>query len=309
MATTTVTIGEKEFVLPGDGFDAFEQYVYHTPSQPEICSLLHQDIIDAYEEAISKKAKAKAKPLVRKGSVTIIEDDETWDANYAALKAFHAKNGNCAVPFGKDTGALRSWTERQKKLYASSNLESGRVDKMKALEFDFTVKKPLSTRAVAASSNGTAPRNTASKSSMSVGKPTASSATKKNKPAPAQKLEPSLSFKKRKKDYNDLIQEKQAVKMAAEEKARKEEEEKKAKAKAKPMVRKPSVVIIDDDETWNKQYNELKAFHAKNGNCDVPFGKETGALRSWAERQKKLKAGSKLDTDRLDKLKELNFAF
>ena len=138
MSTTIVTIGEKEFVLPGDGFDAFEQYVYHTPSQPEICSLLHQDIIDAYEEAMSKKAaKAKAKPLVRKGSVTIIEDDETWDANYAALKAFHAKNGNCDVPFGKETGALRSWAERQKKLKAGSKLDTERLNKLNELNFAF----------------------------------------------------------------------------------------------------------------------------------------------------------------------------
>jgi len=109
-----------------------------------------------------------------------------------------------------------------------------------------------------------------------------------------------------------LIQEKQAKKKAEDEKVRIAEEEKNAKAAAakakKPeLVRKASVLVIEDDATWNKGYEELKAFHTMTGNTSVPFGKDTGALRSWSERQKKVYAADKLEKSRIEKMEELGF--
>lgn len=111
-----------------------------------------------------------------------------------------------------------------------------------------------------------------------------------------------------------MIQEKQAKKKAEDEKVRIAEEEKNAKAAAakakKPeLVRKASVLVIEDDATWNKGYEELKAFHTKTGNTSVPFGKDTGALRSWSERQKKVYAADKLEKSRIEKMEELGFVF
>ncbi|KAL7538380.1 hypothetical protein ACHAWF_006070 [Thalassiosira exigua] len=77
------------------------------------------------------------KPAVPRGSSLVFDDDETWNENYEALKKFQEEHGNCDVPFGKDTGALRSWTERQKKLYAHEKLDEERMGKMTYLGFQF----------------------------------------------------------------------------------------------------------------------------------------------------------------------------
>ena len=107
---------------------SFEFFVYDVPSQPEICSIQTEEIIKAYNESRASGTRG---------------GNDDWLAQYYALKKFHDENGNCVVPFGKETGALRSWTERQKKLHASSKLEQHRVEKLKLLGFDFTIKKPL----------------------------------------------------------------------------------------------------------------------------------------------------------------------
>ena len=88
--------------------------------------------------AASRAAAARTSsgsPVKRKSSINVINSDD-WDANYAALKSFHAKNGNCKVPFGAETGNLRSWTERQKKIYASGKLDDDQLEKMNELDFD-----------------------------------------------------------------------------------------------------------------------------------------------------------------------------
>jgi len=87
--------------------------------------------------AASRAAAARTSsgsPVKRK-SINVINSDD-WDANYAALKKFHKKNGNCKVPFGAETGNLRSWTERQKKMYASGQLDDDQLEKMNELDFD-----------------------------------------------------------------------------------------------------------------------------------------------------------------------------
>ena len=278
---------------------------------------------------VARRASSSVSPVKRK-SINVINSDD-WDANYAALQKFHAKNGNCKVPFGAETGNLRSWTERQKKMYASGQLDDDQLEKMNELDFDcecnvydmiymhpinffahmmcssfnlwYTATvtiKPLSPRALSPTQAAATARPA----------PSPRKEAKKNKPASPQK---SLSFKKQKKDYNDLIQEKQEKKKAEEEKLRIAEEEKAkavaAKAKKPELVRKASVLVIEDDATWNKGYEELKAFHSKTGNTSVPFGKDTGALRSWAERQKKVYAANKLEKSRIEKMEELGFIF
>jgi hypothetical protein len=42
---TIVRAGEKDLILPGDGFDAFVDFVFNTPSQPELCEMKKENII------------------------------------------------------------------------------------------------------------------------------------------------------------------------------------------------------------------------------------------------------------------------
>lgn len=44
---TVVKAGGKDLILPGDGFDAFVEFVFNTPSQPELCEMKNEDIIMA----------------------------------------------------------------------------------------------------------------------------------------------------------------------------------------------------------------------------------------------------------------------
>mmetsp|Transcript_28558 Transcript_28558/g.60883 ORF Transcript_28558/g.60883 Transcript_28558/m.60883 type:complete len:260 (+) Transcript_28558:373-1152(+) len=254
-----VKMGEKDFTLPDDGYDAFVEFLYHTPSQPELLGLKKREIKAAYES-----------------SRRVVRADNDWYMSYKALKSYHAKHGNCSVPFGKESGSLRSWTERQKKLHASSMLDPVKVDKMKALDFDFTVKKPLSARSV-----NTLPlkhNNTPTVAAL------ATSTARGNKPA---QLDMRQSSKKRKKE----------VPVSSP-----------TAANEAPMLRKSSLVV-EDEHTWKKHYEALKVFQAKHGHCSVPFGKDTGALRSWTERQKRLYASSQLETDKVDKMTELGYDF
>mmetsp|Transcript_33042 Transcript_33042/g.57878 ORF Transcript_33042/g.57878 Transcript_33042/m.57878 type:complete len:175 (-) Transcript_33042:247-771(-) len=168
---TAATMSNKDLVLPGEGYNAFMEFLYNTPSQPELLRMKEGDIITASKKFFPNMSLT-APESGRTRSHNNVGDKE-WDANYRALQNFHAKQGNCSVPFGKETGSLRSWTERQKKLYASSKLEPENVDNLNALDFDFTIKKPLSTRSV----NNFGPKPT--KPSVAA---TAASAVKRDEP-------------------------------------------------------------------------------------------------------------------------------
>jgi hypothetical protein len=91
----------------------------------------------ASKEGSGGGSPKNGKPAVPRGPSLVFDDDETWNENYEALKKFQEEHGNCDVPFGKDTGALRSWTERQKKLYAHEKLDEERMGKMTYLGFQF----------------------------------------------------------------------------------------------------------------------------------------------------------------------------
>lgn len=273
MKTVKVKLDDQDFILPVEGYDAFVEFLYRIPSQPELLEMRKSDIIAAYKSTLPKSLQT--------GSRRSVIGSDDWEANYKVLESYHAKHGTCSVPFGKETGSLRSWTERQKKLYASSKLEPDRVDRMKALDFNFTVK-PLSTRSIntpARKAAAPAPKSTKSQPAF-VKSTTASTVS-------------SRSYTQAEKNQSSNRQ-KQEVKFSN------------APAAKAPVVRKSSLAA---DEAWNKNYEVLKDFQAKHGTCSVPFGKETGALRSWTERQRKLHAISKLDTEKTNKMIELGFAF
>mmetsp|Transcript_11409 Transcript_11409/g.20608 ORF Transcript_11409/g.20608 Transcript_11409/m.20608 type:complete len:299 (+) Transcript_11409:69-965(+) len=298
MTAATMTMNtnfEEDLVLPGPGFDAFVDFLHNTPSQPKLLDMSRGDIINASKRILTTPPVSPTPS--RSGSVasasSICSNNNDWDTNYKALKAYHATHGNCAVPFGKETGSLRSWTERQKKLHASSKLEPEKVDDLKALDFDFTIKvKALSTRSI----NSAKPISTRSINTKNTTKP---SGPVKSASMVERNIPSTTSMNNAEKENNSSTkasppQPKKEVSFTANTKA--------------PMVRKSSLVI-DDETTWTKQYEELKAFQAKHGNCDVPFGKETGSLRSWTERQKRLHASSRLDVERTEKMTALGFSF
>mmetsp|Transcript_13035 Transcript_13035/g.24904 ORF Transcript_13035/g.24904 Transcript_13035/m.24904 type:complete len:300 (-) Transcript_13035:982-1881(-) len=299
MTAATMTMNtsfEEDLVLPGPGFDAFLDFLYKTPSQPQLLDMTRGDIINASKRILSTPPVSPTSS--RSGSVASSRSNinrNDWDTNYKALKAYHALHGNCSVPFGKETGSLRSWTERQKKLHASSMLEPEMVDDLKALDFDFTVKvKGLSTRSI----NSTKPLSTRSMNTKNTSKP---SGPVKSASMVERTTPPTTAMNNTEKENNSSSkapplpsQPKKGVSFSTNAKA--------------PMVRKSSLVI-DDETTWTMQYEELKAYQAEHGNCDIPFGKETGSLRSWTERQKRLHASSRLDAERTEKMTELGFSF
>ena len=69
---TTVRAGGKDVILPGDGFDAFFDFVFNTPSQPELCRMKKEDIVAAIRieptvaaaNDASTQKKETAAPLV-----------------------------------------------------------------------------------------------------------------------------------------------------------------------------------------------------------------------------------------------------
>jgi len=73
---------------------------------------------------------------------------DEWNKYYQALQTLKSKTGNCnTIPVGHQIQGsissvqLRSWSDKQRKLYASSKLDSSRVDKLKESGFNFTMKK------------------------------------------------------------------------------------------------------------------------------------------------------------------------
>ena len=272
----TVKLGGKDIIIPGEGYDAFEDYLYHTPSQPELFVAKRSDIVSAYQATIKDDNPTASR----------VGDADDWNAQYKALKSYHAKHGDCFVPFGRETGPLRSWTERQKQLHASSKLELDKVEKMKALGFDFKVKS-LSTRSV---DNIRKPLSNHSINQTKSKSNTSNVSTSKKTKSMVRRLEGKQPSKRQKAGVKPKTRPTSA------------------EAKATVECTKP-VLVIEDDATWNKNYIMLKTFRSNNGNCLVPFGKETGALRSWTERQKKLFASSKLDKERLAKMTYIGFEF
>lgn len=287
-----------ELILPGVGYDEFVRFLYEVPSQPE---LKNQSVGYARLSELSNRAKSGSF-----ASTGPSNKSKEWAEHYKALKSYHAKHGNCSVPFGKDTGSLRSWTERQKLHYKEGKLEQGQIDDLRQLDFDFTVKRVSVRKDAPGSTVGASGRlaqggasarttSTKEKSSSQLTK----TQSKKQKTSPGKSV--STAAKLPNPEFVKLESTKQKTspsKSASES----------AKPRA-PVVRKSSVASIEDDQMWNKNYEVLAAFHARNGNCAVPFGKETGALRSWTERQKRLYASSRLTQDRTGLLKELDFEF
>lgn len=60
--------------------------------------------------------------------------------------------------FGKETGSLRSWTERQKRLHTSLKLRPRKVNDLKGLDFNLTMKH-LSTRSLSCAKGRSHPSN------------------------------------------------------------------------------------------------------------------------------------------------------
>lgn len=287
-----------ELIFPAVGYDEFVHFLYEVPSQPE---LKNWSVGYARLSELSNRAKS-----VSFASTGPLNKSKEWAEHYKALKSYHAKHGSCSVPFGKDTGSLRSWTERQKLHYKEGKLEQGQVDDLRQLDFDFTVKRVSARKDAPGSTVAASGRPSQGDPSVRTTSMKEKSSSQLMKPQPKkQKTSPSKSVSTAAKPPNPEFVKLESTKQ-------KISPSKSASAAAKPrapVVRKSSVASIEDDLTWNKNYEALTAFHAKNGNCAVPFGKETGALRSWTERQKKLYASFRLTQDRTGQLKELDFEF
>jgi len=271
--TAATMSSNTDLVLPGDGYDAFEDFLYNAPSQPQLLEMRRTEIINATDAAKKASAEAAARkaaqdaPTASRGrssggstrnSMSASRQNLVdWDDNYEALKKYHAAHGNCAVPFGKETGSLRSWTERQKKLNSLNRLEQDKVDKLKALEFDFTMKQ-LSSRSVG--SKSPSPRSSPRSSVNAT--PASTTPAQQNAPAAAPQA---------------------------------------------PPVRRSSSAKAD--KSWAEQFEALRTYRDGHGNCNVPFGSEHGELRSWTERQRKLVKINRLEQDKVDMLIGLGFDF
>lgn len=277
--------------LPGEGYEGFLDFLKTSPAPVKVAPALASAASSLTPTPVQSKTvvpsehvapalqsprPARTPKPTKSLSTNRIDNNQNWDDNYVELKAYHAKTGSCTVPFGKDTGRLRSWTERQKKLHSNEELEFDKVTMLNELGFDFTIKAPKKRQAklsTTSASTSVLPEQARPASSpTSVG----DSVTKLFSITPSPEKQPAPSTASSNRPYPDKI------------------------AKA-PSVRKSK----DDDGTWNQHYAELVAFRGKNGHCNVPFGRETGGLRSWTERQKKQKGINRMDADRAAKLKEV----
>jgi len=86
--------------------------------------------------------KSSTTPAARRSSIN------EWNKYYQALQTLKTKTGNCnTIPVGHQIQGsissvqLRSWSDKQRRLYASSKLDNSRVDKLKELKFDFNIMK------------------------------------------------------------------------------------------------------------------------------------------------------------------------
>jgi superfamily II DNA or RNA helicase len=72
------------------------------------------------------------------------------------------------------------------------------------------------------------------------------------------------------------------------------------------------VKVLDflDIDSWEYRYDELKAFHAEHGHCNVPKGwKENPALGTWVSNQRKVYKEGKLSEERTQQLEALGFVW
>ena len=71
---TIVKAGGKDLILPGDGFDAFVEFVFNTPSQPKLCDMKNEDIILAstlIEPAVAAAANGASAQADGKGATPV----------------------------------------------------------------------------------------------------------------------------------------------------------------------------------------------------------------------------------------------
>jgi hypothetical protein len=61
------------------------------------------------------------------------------------------------------------------------------------------------------------------------------------------------------------------------------------------------------DQSWQKRYGQLVAYHKDHGHCNVPSQDEDRQLVRWVKTQREFKKDGKLADDRVAKLNELGF--
>jgi len=89
--------------------------------------------------------KSSTTPAARRSSIN------EWNKYYQALQTLKTKTGNCnTIPVGHQIQGsissvqLRSWSDKQRKLFATSKLDNSRVDMLNELGFNFNMKKKTS---------------------------------------------------------------------------------------------------------------------------------------------------------------------
>lgn len=78
---TTVRAGGKDVILPGDGFDAFVDYVFNTPSQPELCGMKKEDIVTAMRIEPTVAATNEAYPQKKGTAAPLSSRDQEKTSN------------------------------------------------------------------------------------------------------------------------------------------------------------------------------------------------------------------------------------
>lgn len=63
------------------------------------------------------------------------------------------------------------------------------------------------------------------------------------------------------------------------------------------------------DDKWENRYNQLLAFRAAHGHCDVPYNSDDPQLSSWVSQQRHRKKSGKLTAERVKLLDEIGFTW
>ncbi len=222
---------------------------------------------------VSTQRQERQKGRLLSSRVRLLEDNgfdwnpgaTAWKEMIQKLEAYKDENGNCNVPATwEDDQALAQWVTRQRGLHRNGGLEADRVERLEQLEFEWESSK--------------------------------------------------YSWEKM---YNDLVEVKARNKhpnvsrtdpktlQLANWLGHQRQYARKGKLSKRQLqlLEEIGSLLNSKESKWEDNFQLLKAYHEKHGNCDVPARyPDNPSCGSWVARQRRQKQFGRLASQRIKRL-------
>ncbi len=293
------------------------------------------------QRTMKKKDKLAQDKIDQLNEIGFVWDqlEAAWREQFAALKAFKEKEGDCNVPYNyKDNPSLGLWCSQQRHWKKKGKLDQRRINLLEGIGFvwdqlEAAWKEQLDELKAFKKENDhcNVPANYKDNPSLAEWCNTQRKMKKKDKldqdkinqlheigfvwdqleAAWKEQFDALKAFKEKKRHCNVPYRYKDNPSLGKWCGTQRQMKQKGKLAHDK-FVQLHEIGFVWDqlEAAWKEQFDALKAFKEKNRHCNVPYRyKDNPSLGLWCARQRKMKKKDKLDQDKFVQLHEIGFVW